>query len=152
MTQLYIVYNTMYLVVKLVIISVYYAHFMGIFFYLVSLHIYNTNHYGPNTPNIVWIYNSWAFYQMAFLPWYQMYAYIMYYSIAVVTTIAYGDITPKNPIECIYTIFALIFQAILWGYILSEILRLLVNVYTYNFERRFHHYALNFKLKESLIS
>ena len=81
-----------------------------------------------------------------------MYVYVMYYSIAVVTTIAYGDVTPKNPIEVMFTILALIFQTVLWGYILSEILRLLVNVYTYNFERSYHHYELNFKLKESKIS
>jgi flagellar biosynthesis protein FliR len=81
-----------------------------------------------------------------------MYVYVMYYSIAVVTTIAYGDVTPKNPIEVMFTILALIFQTVLWGYILSEILRLLVNIYTYNFERSYYHYALNFKLKESKIS
>ena len=98
MTQLSLVKNTSYLVLKLVVFSVFYAHFMGIFFYMVSYYIYETNYYGPNTPNLLWIYNSWAFTQMVFLPWYQMYSYIMYYSIAVVTTIAYGDITPKNPI------------------------------------------------------
>jgi hypothetical protein len=97
-TQLYIIPNTIYLVFKLVLLSLIYAHFMAIFFYLLSLHLYNTNHYGPNTPNIVWVYNSWAFTQMAFLSWYNMYAYIMYYGVAVITTIAYGDVTPKNPI------------------------------------------------------
>lgn len=72
---------------------------MGIGFYLVSLWIYKSNYYGPNTPNICWIYNSWAFSQMVtILSWTQMYTYIMYFSIAVVTTIAYGDVTPKNPI------------------------------------------------------
>ena len=54
--------------------------------------------YGPNTPMITWVYNSMAFYQLAFLNWYEMYSYIMYYGVAFVTTIAYGDITPKNPV------------------------------------------------------
>jgi hypothetical protein len=58
MTQLYIVRNTAFLVIKLVIYSVFYAHFMGILFYLVSLALYNRNYYGPNTPNILWITNS----------------------------------------------------------------------------------------------
>ena len=96
-TQLYIIQNTIYLVAKLVIFSCFYAHFMSVFFYLVSMHVYNTNMYGPNTPMIVWVYNSMAFYQLSFLTWYRMYAYIMYYGVAFVTTIAYGDITPKNP-------------------------------------------------------
>ena len=65
---------------------------------MVSYAVYESNYYGPNTPNIVWVYNSWAFYQMAFLPWYQMYVYIMYFTIGMLTTIAYGDITPKNPL------------------------------------------------------
>ena len=77
---------------------------MGIIFYKISNYLYETNYYGPRTPNIVWVYNSWAFYQLIFLPWYQIYLYTMYFSLAVVTTIAYGDITPKNPIECGYMI------------------------------------------------
>lgn len=68
------------------------------------------------------------------------------------TTIAYGDITPKNPLECLFTIFAFISQAIFWGYILSEILRLLINVYSFNFDRRYHHYGLNYKLKKENVS
>lgn len=42
------------------------------------------------------------------------------------TTIAYGDITPLNPLETIYIIFALFFYTIGFGYILSEILRILM--------------------------
>ena len=107
---------------------------MGIGFYMVSQWVYINNYYGPNTPNLCWVYNSWALYQMTILlTWSQMYKYIMYYSIAVVTTIAYGDITPKNPIECIYTIFALISQTILFGYVMAEIIRLLITVFSYNF-------------------
>ena len=58
MTQLYIILNTSYLVIKLVTVSIFYAHYMGILFYLVSLALYNSNYYGPNTPMITWIYNS----------------------------------------------------------------------------------------------
>ena len=58
MTQIYIFSNTMYLVLKLVVLSLFFSHFVGIFFYLVSLQLYKLNYYGPNTPNIVWIYNS----------------------------------------------------------------------------------------------
>lgn len=42
------------------------------------------------------------------------------------TTIAYGDITPLNPIETIYITFALIAYTIGFAYILSEILRILM--------------------------
>jgi hypothetical protein len=43
----------------------------------------------------------------------------MYYSIAVVTTIAYGDITPKNPIECLFTILALLIVTLIFGYLMT---------------------------------
>jgi len=98
LTQLYLITNTLYSVFRLTLYAYLYSHYMGIFFYLVSYAVYESNFYGPNTPNIVWVYNSWAFYQMVFLPWYQMYLYIMYFSIGMLTTIAYGDITPKNPL------------------------------------------------------
>lgn len=76
------------------------------------------------------------------LSWWQTYIYIMYFSIAVITTIAYGDITPKSPIECIYIIFVLIMVTLIVGYIMTEILRLLINVFTYNFERTYQHFEL----------
>lgn len=141
MTQLYITLNTTYLCIKLAVILIIYAHYMGIAFYLVSWWIYRNNYYGPNTPNLCWIYNSWAFYNMTLiLSWSQMYTYIMYFSIAVVTTIAYGDITPKNPIECIFMIFIFITISIILGYLMTEILRLLINVFSYNYERKYNHF------------
>lgn len=133
LTQLNIFHSTAYLVVKLIVYCYFYAHYMGIGFYLTSLWVFNNNYYGPNTPNICWIYKAWAFYQLEItLLWPAKYCYIMYYSIAVVTTIAYGDITPLNPIEVIYTIFALLVVTIIFGYIMTEILRLLINIFTYN--------------------
>lgn len=80
-----------------------------------------------------------------------MYLYIMYYSIAVVTTIAYGDITPKNPIECVYTIFALIVVTLIFGYLMTEILRVLMHVFGYQFDRRYVHYEFVSKLRNDNI-
>lgn len=147
-TQLYISWSTTYLVIKLATVGILYSHFMGIFFYLVSLWVYENNYYGPNTPNICWIYSSWAFDQMVLiLDWSQIYTYIMYFSIGIVTTIAYGDITPKNPIECVFMIFVLITNTLILGYLMTEILRLLVNVFSYNFERKFRHFELFQKME-----
>ena len=131
------------MIIKLATVAILYSHFIGIFFYLVSLWVYENNYYGPNTPNLCWIYNSWAFGQMVLiLEWPQMYAYIMYYSVGLVTTIAYGDITPKNAIECLFMIFVLIINTLIFGYLMTEILRLLVNVFSYDFERKFRHFEL----------
>lgn len=65
------------------------------------------------------VYNSEALYKLVLLPWYQVYTYMMYFSVQMISTIGYGDITPKNPIECLFVILAFICQAVLWGYILS---------------------------------
>jgi hypothetical protein len=48
---------------------------------------------------ITWIYNAQAYSQMILdLDWLGCYLYSMYFSIGVTTTIAYGDITPLNPL------------------------------------------------------
>lgn len=42
----------------------------------------------------------------------------MYYSIETITTIAYGDNTPKNPIETVFVLCFLIMSAVMLSYIL----------------------------------
>ena len=137
MTQLHLTLNTCYLIFKIFVVFYWFSHFIGVGFYRVSLWVYQNNYYGPNTPNICWIYHATAYYQMVLLlPWTEMYTYIMYYSIALVTAIAYGDITPLNPIEVYYTIGVLLVITVLLGYLLTEILRILVHVFTYREQRR----------------
>ena len=96
------------------------SHYIGIFFYMIDYYVYVTNYYGPNTPNLCWIYNAQAFSQMILiLPWYGQYEYTMYFSIGTMTTIAYGDITPLNPLETIYITLALLLYTVCFAYILS---------------------------------
>lgn len=44
-------------------------------------------------------------------------------------TIAYGDITPINPMETVYITFALILNTLVFGYILAEALRILLEAF-----------------------
>jgi hypothetical protein len=75
------------------------AHYIGIGYFVISYWIYYNNIYGPNTPNVCWIYNAQAYSQIILLlDWRGQYLYTMYFSIGMTTTIAYGDITPLNPI------------------------------------------------------
>ncbi len=116
-----------YQIARLVIFIFIVAHYLGIGFYILGYYIYSTNYYGPNTPNISWIYNSQAYSQMVTnLDWKGQYIYTLYFSIGVTTTIAYGDITPLNPLETLYIIFVLIINTLVFGYILSELLRILI--------------------------
>lgn len=50
--------KTIYLITRLVVFMILISHFIGIGFYMVAYYIYSTNYYGPNTPNITWIYNA----------------------------------------------------------------------------------------------
>jgi voltage-gated potassium channel Kch len=50
----------------------------------------------------------------------------MYFSIGTMTTIAYGDIVPLNPLSTLYITIALVAYTISFAYILSEILRILM--------------------------
>jgi hypothetical protein len=89
--------------------------------------VYDTNYYGPNTPNLCWIYNASAFSKIVVLePWYNQYLYSLYYSIGTMTTIANGDIVPLNPLSTLYTNFALVAYTIGFAYILSSILKILM--------------------------
>jgi hypothetical protein len=94
--------STAYLVTRLIMIMVMGCHYLGGIFYAIDLYVYNTNYYGPNTPAWCWLYNAQAYSQMViYLPWYLQYEYTMYWSLATMTTIAYGDITPLNPLETV---------------------------------------------------
>ena len=53
----------------------------------------------------------------------------MYFSLGMTTTIAYGDITPLNPIETLYIVFALVINCLAFGYILSEVMRILIEAF-----------------------
>lgn len=48
--------------------------------------------------------------------------YTMYYSVETFTTIAYGDNTPKNPLEAIFVAIFLISSAVMLSYIIEEII------------------------------
>lgn len=90
--------STVYMVSRLIVIMIMLCHYLGGIFYAIDLFVYNNNFYGPNTPSWCWLYNAQAYGQMILnLPWFLQYEYAMYWSLATMTTIAYGDITPLNP-------------------------------------------------------
>lgn len=91
--------KTFYLIGRLVVFMIMISHYIGIGFYMVGYYVYSTNYYGPNTPNLCWLYNAEAYSQIILLlDWKGQYLYTMYFSIGMTTTIAYGDITPLNPL------------------------------------------------------
>ena len=49
----------------------------------------------------LWVYTEQLFSPIISLDWTLQYMYAMYYAVETFTTIAYGDCTPKNPVETV---------------------------------------------------
>lgn len=145
--------NHVYAIARLVFIALLWAHYLGIFFFVIDLAIYNSNYYGPNTPSYCWVYNSPTEY--AFIVnhrWYIQYLYSLYFSVGNVTTIAYGDIIPLNPAETVYINVCMILSVLLFTYIFKSILEAIIISRQDKFD---HDYNLNLVaniLKDNSIS
>ncbi len=73
---------------------------------------------------------------------------MIYYSLGVTTTIAYGDITPKNPLTVLYNTVAFIFTTLIFGYYLSEMLRILVRGYMLQGRKNNDQFHLDLMMKK----
>jgi len=73
---------------------------------------YSTNYYETN-----WI-NSYVSNDSS---WIITYVYSMYFILMTMTTVGYGDIVPKNPIENSYVLIVMIVCSALFGYTLNSI-------------------------------
>ena len=93
--------NILYLITRQIIIVLISTHYIGVIFFSIDYYIYKNNYYGPSTPNRCWIFTSTAYSQLIWEPWYMWYVYSFYWSLGTMTTIAYGDITPTNPIDTV---------------------------------------------------
>lgn len=56
------------------------------------------------------------------------YVYSVYWALMTLTTVGYGDITPTNDLERIYTLGALLVGAIVFGYLLSSVGSMMENL------------------------
>ena len=91
-------FNSSYLfsISRVVYLALLWAHILGVGFFAIDHHIYETNLFGPNTPNHCWIFNSGLGFSIVGEPWYVQYVFTLYYSVGNVTTIAYGDVVSRN--------------------------------------------------------
>jgi len=72
-----------------------------------------------------WLTNSNCFESILDQPTAQQYLYSLYFSVSLLTTVAYGDITAKNPIEAIYVIIILLVSTIVISLVLEEVVGVL---------------------------
>jgi hypothetical protein len=83
---------------RIILLILLWSHWFGIGFFALDYWIYTNNIYGPNTPNYCWIYNSPLTINISDSEWYIQYLYSVYFSIGNISTIAYGDVVPRNPL------------------------------------------------------
>jgi len=105
-----------YAISRVVYLTILWTHYLGVMFFSIDYTIYESNYYGPNTPNYCWIYNDLLDFNISQEPWWIQYLYSFYFSVGNITTIAYGDITAKNPIDAAFLIFSMIMTILLFTY------------------------------------
>lgn len=111
-----------YAIARVVYLTILWSHYLGVGFFAIDYMVYQTNYYGPNTPNVCWIFNSVLDYNITQSPWWIQYLYSLYFSVGNITTIAYGDIVARNPIEAVFVIFSMIVTIMLFTYFFKSIL------------------------------
>lgn len=58
-----------------------------------------------------------------------IYLYSLYWSIATMATVAYGDVTPKNPAEVLYAVFVMFIATASFGYTINEVLSVISSIH-----------------------
>lgn len=108
----------LYAMARIIFFMILWSHWLGVGFFALDYMVYASNYYGPNTPMYCWLYNSGlgAGHDLTQEHWTIQYLYTLYFSVGNITTIAYGDITARNPVEAIYTIFNMTMSILLFTY------------------------------------
>lgn len=116
-----------YAMARIVFFMLLWGHWLGVGFFAVDYQVYASNFYGPNTPNYCWVYNSGLNpgHNLTVQHWSIQYLYTLYFSVGNITTIAYGDITARNPITCLYTIFAMSMSVLLFTYFFKQMIEVI---------------------------
>lgn len=113
-----------YTFMKLLLVFYLFCHYTGCSYYWIDYYIHKTNYYGPGQVTMMWTEYIYLWSPILAETWYLQYMYTMYYSVETFTTIAYGDNTPKNPLEAIFVLVFLIASAVMLSYIIEEIVML----------------------------
>jgi hypothetical protein len=118
--------NSAYLIFRQIVMVLIASHYYAVTYFALSKWIYDTNYYGPSTPVISWVYKCQAYTDLISQSWETWYLYSLYFTIGVITTIAYGDITPLNPLESVYNIVFMTLCIIQFSYVIWNIIEILL--------------------------
>lgn len=70
--------------------------------------------------------------------WHIRYFYTLYWGVNTIATISYGDIAPNNPQETIYALFCFCFGFVVYGYVVNNIIKVILWARTINDNYKHH--------------
>ena len=117
-------YLHFFAVLKLIVVMLYVGHLFGCFFHYFSVDEWRTDDElaqidaGTLSP---WLKEYFDDSHHASGDVWDRYIASMYWAFTTMTTVGYGDITPANNLERVYSCFALLTGALVFGYMLSSI-------------------------------
>lgn len=88
----------------------YLMHFFGCIFFGIGMYV--VNHYSPGDEAeyefTSWLNYAWTFDAVIDYGWTYRYILCTFWAFATLSTVAYGDITPMNPLEIFFAEIAMI--------------------------------------------
>jgi len=101
-------------IVQMVMQLLFLAHMLGCFWFYIAALV------GIDPEIVTWV-SSYDDGTALDAPADVQYLYAVYWALTTLTTVGYGDITPTNNMERLYSLFALLLGALVFGYMLSSI-------------------------------
>ena len=109
-----------YEIIKNVIFLALLNHVIGCFAYFIDYRLLEKNHYTDN-PSAYWLLTSYSLNGILYEDFWIRYTYAFYFSTAILSGIAYGDLVPQNPLETLYICFVLLLPLVVYSYIFSSV-------------------------------
>ena len=104
-------YQAVYSLIMLSGVLLLVAHTFACFWILIG--VYSDSKYESS-----WV-NSYS--DFTKLSWENKYIISLYWSLTTVLTVGYGDITPKNPLEMIFTVVIMSFGCVVYGFLINQV-------------------------------
>ena len=115
-----------YEIVKNIIFLALLNHVIGCFAYFIDYRLYIGNYYPLDNPGAFWLLTSYSYTDILSQDFWIRYTYSFYFSTAILSGIAYGDLVPQNPWETFYICFVMLLPLVIYSYIFNAISNVII--------------------------